>query len=179
MSRKVILIEGPDCSGKTTLTKNIPHDHYIHLSKNTYTIDDMTFPSNNIEDSFKSVIYKLDFMKGTVLVDRGVLSNKVYSSVFKDTDPIRDDLVNEFWKLIDCTIVCVPNRDKYLDKFNEIRQQRDELYTDVDMMMRVLDEYALSLKSNIIKSKSVVVYDMFNVPMDNLSNYINSLNLNK
>ena len=58
------------------------------------------------------------------------------------------------------TILCIPDRDKYIDKFSQIKKQRDELYTDEDLMLKVRDMFASDKIKQSIKSR-FIEYNMF------------------
>lgn len=118
----IILVEGPDGSGKTTLCNVFVKDYgfeYIHLG-----------PQKDIEKTYKDLIEKLKNIKKDVVIDRAMLSNLVYSEIYGG-QKLSTDKRAEFWMLLDEIILCLPkNKNEYLNEFSKLKEEREELYKD-------------------------------------------------
>ena len=138
----VVLVEGPDGSGKTTLCNVFINKYgftYIHLG-----------PQVDIEETYKNLISQL---KGDVVIDRAILSNEVYSEVYGGTR-LSDKKYAEMVHLIDRVILCLPkDKDRYLKEFKKLKGEREELYKDD--MERVYNLFS--------RYKGVSRYDRFEV----------------
>lgn len=134
MQTMIVLVEGPDGTGKTTLSKVFQDKYkytYIHLG-----------PCADIEETYKDLIDQLIECRKNgenVVIDRAIISNYVYSKVFKGTmlGPVR---AAQFVELVDEMIMCLPaDKQAYLDEFNKLQNEREELYND---MNTVYDEFS-------------------------------------
>ena len=170
----VILIEGPDCSGKTTLCcelmlyflKNKKKTSYIHINE-----------CDNKPEGIKKQLLFYKFNKNNnvnVIVDRAHWSNYVYSRVFGGY-MMNDYDMKKMNSVFDKIVVCLPeNKNLYLKKFNDVKKTRFELYEDMTKVYDLYD-YLLSGKNSLFKRKNVFRYDMFNCSTFNVDDYINKL----
>lgn len=163
-----ILIEGPDGSGKTTLSKILINKgyHYIHSAKPDCSIDEYT----------KKEISNL-ISHTNIVMDRGVISNIVYSSVFNDTDMVSSDLFYEELSLIDVIVLAIPfDKEEYLNKFNKLKNRRDEEY---GCMENIYDEFRTQrLFKDVLLNKKVVYYDMNLIKKENVMTFVEKEILN-
>lgn len=137
------IIEGPDKAGKSELCKHLIDKfkcNYIHNGKYR-------------EDPFKNYDFAMDILKSfegspSLLLDRYVLSNYVYSNVFKDgEDPLPYDVFkaykNHFDRVarlhgyIPVWITALPDREVWEGVFQNSVNQGKELYTDFEKMQKV------------------------------------------
>lgn len=134
----VIQIEGPDGSGKSHLAKFLIDHHkaaYIHVSN--YEWKKQTISQHIPMVKFAKEWAKVNKLSPVVL-DRHWLTLLVYSAIFDtQTDQfIVDDFVHQnvrqFMDGVDRVVLCLPPRDKYLERFEEIKKTRPELYTEMD-----------------------------------------------
>lgn len=141
-----ILIDGPDASGKSTLVKKIHSQlkshEIIHLTKHT---DDVRLGVKYYDGKFNKIF------------DRGILSNYVYSKVFKDTKaPSWSDVLKVLNKM-EHIILCIPGpKDKYLQHFENIKTIRREEY---DAMAEVWDGFVEVYMK--ITTHKVELYNLF------------------
>lgn len=150
----VYIVEGADCTGKTTLCQkladafNIP---YVHL---TYYEDE-----EKMHEQFQSVIDRINNNESLV-IDRFVLSNIIYGEVFQNGKTVKD-----FERMLDIfsrdgvnLVICLPDNDeKWLEIFEGMTKQREEMYCDVDSMRMVntlFKHYA------VILSKGCFIYNL-------------------
>lgn len=88
MSAKIILVEGPDNSGKTTLINKLLEDKkykLINFPKKIFG-ERFVIESPNDKAIFETLLAHLD-PKFTYILDRGYLSNIIYSGYIRNTLP--------------------------------------------------------------------------------------------
>lgn len=147
----IILIEGPDGVGKTTLAlklKNLYSCEYIHSP----TVSD-------VESYYKQLILKIYSVKeqgGNLVIDRASISNKIYTTVFGDTTLLSNKSREEFENNVDLIIYCLPyDREEYLNTFNQLKNNRWEKY---QQMGKIYDEFEKEYELNKSNNK-VMRYD--------------------
>lgn len=160
-----ILIEGPDGSGKTTLCDELVKRgyHYIHLSKPEGDVDEYMRDASNESTKYDNVI-----------IDRGVISNLVYSTIFKDTSIISSDVLYDFIAYMDLIILAIPSdKGRYLSDFDKLKTSREELYNDME---KIYDAYSSQkLFKDVLYGKKVIMYDMYKVSKCEIPNYVDSI----
>jgi hypothetical protein len=105
----IIIIEGPDGSGKTTLAKQfikqIPSLEYRHEGPPPADEDSLTYYSR-VLDSFRG---------RDMVIDRFALGERVYGPILRDEDTLGDDgwrMFERVRRALNVTrIVCLPNPD--------------------------------------------------------------------
>lgn len=150
-----ILIEGPDGTGKTTLAKKLAsifNMTYIHITRSNTS-------GNNI--SFNNFLRMNDV--DNCICDRGYVSNIVYSTVFNDTPKLSPIQANQQRALFDIKILCIiRDKQKYIQSFNDLKQQREELYNDMsevyDQYIDLIDEFDFVYDFTTQSSGAVVVF---------------------
>lgn len=139
----VFIIEGADKCGKSELSKHLIDKfkcNYVHNGKYR-------------ENPFRNYDFAMNILKSfegqpCLLLDRYVLSNYVYSNVFKDgEDPLPYDVFqayrNHFDRVarlhgyIPVWIVCTPNKETWKATFEKSVNQGNELYTSLEKMEEV------------------------------------------
>lgn len=136
---KIILIEGPDSTGKTSLynaINNLTKAAYIHITK----------PKDDTEqsylDMYKNTLEAAKLIRATgqyVVLDRHLISNIIYDRIFENIIRDNADFVKEMFETIDCFIMSLPSdKEIYLKKFEEMKSTREELYKD---MSSIYDAY--------------------------------------
>lgn len=162
----LVLIDGVDSSGKTSLARRIvemTNGEYIHLTWTKVLGDNM--------DEYRTgaLMYAAALAKEKVVViERPITSYIVYSNVYRNGEMV-DRSVLEHWieltqdKNVD--IMAVPgSRKRWFELYMEMVRSRDELYAnhDHELMKAVYDEFKLFIAMDMI------VYDMFTMldPVD-------------
>ena len=152
----IVLIEGPDGAGKTTLCNELMRldkFYYIHLNK-----------VDNIEDFYKKFIKDIKRFKKhnlNLIIDRAYISNIIYSKVYGG-EALKESTILKIKKYIDKTIVCLPsNKQKYLEEFEKLKKVRKEEYNSMEEIYVGFSNY---LKDN----KDVFVHDRLKTEIKDL-----------
>lgn len=144
----IILIDGPDGSGKTTLAKKFIEKgySYIHLDK-----------FEDVNEGYKELIARIQRAKEEnekIVIDRAVISNLIYSHVFGG-EIVDVSLALAFVLLCDKIYVCLPrDKEKHEKLYSKLKNERSELYTS---MKEVYDWYNFLIQIN----SKIYHYDMF------------------
>lgn len=138
MYKKVILVEGPDASGKTTFIKNYFSSFvYFHSSK----------PKENtvecIDKAYTDMMNQIECLDNKcIIIDRAVYSNLIYSIVFKDSQLASPKVVKRFLSMIDKVVICLPkSEEEYINNFKKVKLEREEKYKDEERMREVYREF--------------------------------------
>ena len=165
MKGKIILVEGPDCTGKTTLCNQLINRHSFYYKHLTRPVD--------VESLYIQLIKELKKAKKTgmnIVIDRAYISNIVYANVFQDAGVLSNKLRLKINKLVDMIIICLPsNKLEYLKKFNGLKESRKELYNDME---KVYDEFEKSFNLAFLKHKKVLRYNYQLQSLDTLDQYV-------
>jgi thymidylate kinase len=129
--RGIILLEGSDCTGKTTLAKNLVERHGAHYIHLTYRFEDKMF-TYHLAALHRAI--KLS-QKQLVIIDRLWLSECIYAHVFRggtkwpEMGRMLDRILRRFGTIY---VFCIGvNDEKYHDRFLKVKNQREEMYEDV------------------------------------------------
>ncbi len=159
LNHPIVILEGGDGTGKTSLANNIisgkNSGHYLHLTYNGFVKDHM---EDYMQRALSSAVILSEYQP--VVIDRWVMSELVYSNVFRNGTTLRDPygmLANA--AIMGVTFVnCHPrDRERYLSSFDELKTTRSEMY---DSMLNVYDEYKRQIKK-LDEISTSVTYDRF------------------
>lgn len=153
----LIIIDGPDAAGKTTLAKRLVSEHngtYIHL---TYVKDGM------YEYQLNQLLYVINMSKEQlVVVDRHWMSEICYANAYRDgaTDVgVKARLFQALILLAGGVYIYALPKDttRHVSLFNKERETKGEMYSDV---LPVIIEY-VKLYEHVKDFPNLVHYDMF------------------
>ena len=169
----IILLEGPDSTGKTTLCNKLI-EYFVSTKQSVMYKHNIK--SDNAPLGIAKQLRLFDFSKWNnvnLIVDRSSWSNIVYQTVFSDGYQMDINQLKEFNSYFDKIIVTLPfDKQKYIEKFNEVKSSRHEDYIE---MSKLYDSYEPLLSGKIYPelsfNKKIVRYDMFEHPIDDLNEY--------
>lgn len=138
MKKPIIIIEGPDFSGKSTLAKSLMQRYrnhvYIHCA---VTPDIYALHTNALTNAIK---LSKDF---TVIIDRLHYSELVYGPIFRNGVSYDVKLFDDLYSSKNITnlykVLCLPDKDIVLEGFKKRAAAGGEMFNTVE---KVYDEYA-------------------------------------
>lgn len=140
---RLVLIEGPDCAGKTTLLETL-------IGENDERIHNGVYPSQaEALLAYKNQYYYYDLNlsddeKGNLFIDRAHWSEEVYGSVLRDKGVSdkdwkeQEDLVNKAHGFV---ILCLPPKDLATTRWAERNANNEEFVTKADQYDKIYDGY--------------------------------------
>lgn len=147
MAGKIILIEGPDSTGKTSLYNaiyDLSKSDYLHASR--YEIGNDKAYETLYHNTLDAALL-LRKAGHTVVLDRHLISNIIYDAVFENVFHDNGDFIEQMLGSIDAVVMSLP-KDKtiYLKKFEEMKASRAELYGE---MATIYDAYHTLWTGNV------------------------------
>lgn len=142
MARGVLLIlEGADCSGKTTLANAIVDfcgkDNCDYMHSTWFKgMDVLSHHRQNLTRAIHSLT-----KRDIVIIDRHWISECVYGSEYRDGcsyNPREHELHRKIEELGGQYILCIPDRDVQLQRHRERKEQDGEMFSDIS---GVIDRY--------------------------------------
>jgi thymidylate kinase len=167
MKKKCIIVDGPDCTGKTTLCEKLSDMYNIPIYHLTYYED----PERHYSQFKQATEMMLDWIRngheGGFILDRYILSEYAYRNVYRPEVPlVKDaDLMMEILEHraalgeIEVIITLPEDKERWFEAFKKAEQEREEMYTS-EKISKVYDEY-LNLWKKLRYNKNVLRYDMF------------------
>lgn len=156
------ILEGPDGAGKTYFGElmqkilQIPMFHLTYYKEESKHEQQFTDIDNMIKEG------------KTMIVDRYIISDKIYGSVYRDGKTIGnfDELYSNMIANPDIVLVFVlpHNKEQYLAEFKRLCAERDEMYTE--NMDKVYDKYVElyeALKNDPNRKYALERYDRFEI----------------
>lgn len=147
------ILEGPDACGKTTVAKEIQRATGYNIYHLTYFSDPEKMKAQYewITNFIKYWLYDKGDIEG-LIIDRLFLSNEVYQTVFQNGPIVEGE--QDFLNFLingqancrvnaDVTFInCMPSdKERWLNHFKKMKEEREELYTDLEKMSQVYDLY--------------------------------------
>lgn len=166
MKDKCIIVDGPDCTGKTTICEKLSEIYNIPIYHLTY-YNDYERHCAQFEKAH-NMIDDWAYSNGPgFILDRYIMSETAYANVYRPNQPyIRD--IDSYYKILSGQlrltslelIFCLPyDKDKWLEAFKKAEQEREEMYTS-EKISYVYDEYN-KLWQMMRYNNNVWRYDMF------------------
>lgn len=171
----LIVLDGPDASGKSTLAEKIkkvvPETEIIHLtwSKELEQVMD-TYQLGLLHHAISLSKEKL------VVIDRLWISEMIYSHVFRSGTKY-PSLWHECVQLLDSAkainILCLPEKHEWTKNYQNMVMTRDEMYGMDERMLDVYNAYAdLYFGTNHEKYQGILSELIKSSPLRLLQNYV-------
>lgn len=168
----LIILDGPDACGKTTLANYLKENYGAHIHHLTWTPELELSMDEYMLGELNSAIQSVK-LGALVVIDRHFLSEWIYSEVFRGGTQWKGlhrsclDMINR----INGTIVsCTPmNKSKYLKHFVEVKEERPEMYGDMEAIYDLYNKVDDSLDFMIPNAsgiKKFLRYDLFDYQDD-------------
>lgn len=139
--RGILILDGPDCCGKTSLAEHLVSNYGAHYIHATWSPD----IEKRMGEYMTHIMWTaIDIsQRQLVVVDRHWLSSLVYGDVYRTVDPELNHLYTLWHDIclrfpsarnnVKCILLlCLPNDiESALFKFNDIKTRREEMYDDV------------------------------------------------
>ena len=153
MIKGIVILDGPDASGKTTLANKL-----IELNYGKGVILHATYRFKDKIPTYHAAIlrkaYKLS-KKTLVIIDRFHVSEYIYAKVFRGGTkwPEQLPIFNQICKSLNIPIIiCIPSSlEQGISWFEKTKEQRYEMFDD---MKEIIKEYIDYVK----KAKNVIIY---------------------
>ena len=153
----IILFEGPDGTGKTTIARNRVNKLIDDKKTCLFFHCTSTSGGKSADEDYSKFLEELKHFKERgfdVVIDRAWVSNIVYTEVYEPGKAhISEKLAEELFKIVDHTIICLPeDKEKYMQHFTKLSEARHEDYVEnMDKIYDKFNEFA----------KRFTRYDMF------------------
>jgi len=157
----IIICEGPDGSGKTTLAKNFSHYEYIH--NGAFETSDKAF------NAYVNQIDKLT-PQSNVFVDRMHISERIYGTIYHgfNMDDSKyyhvDNLLNQLGAIV---LLCIPPYEVALSNWKS--RLHEEMLSDEDIFKQIYQRYEAMVYSSrfarLLTAMPIVIYN-YKDPID-------------
>lgn len=166
MCEKCIIVDGPDCAGKTTLCQKLSEIYNLPIYHLTY-YEDYDKHSDQFEKAYK-MINDWEYNNGPgFILDRYIFSETAYRNVYRPTMPTLQN-IDIYYKILTRQLnnssvelfFCLPSdKMRWLEGFKKAEQEREEMYTS-EKISDVYEEY-LKLWHMMRYNNNVWRYDMY------------------
>lgn len=160
----VFIVDGPDCTGKTTLCNKLSEKYNIPYYHLTYYSD-----KKKHEQQFIDIFDKIKNNE-SFIVDRYIMSEIVYADVYReskyfDTDLLINTLSNFIHNKNLIRIFTIPkDKEKFINFFEGKTEEREEMY--FEGMDKVYDKYKEYLEQFDEIPVNYQIYDLFDEKLD-------------
>ena len=141
MKPKLIILEGADCVGKTTLANSIVEKYGAKYIHNTY-YKGMDVKKEHIGSLLKAC--KLIDEGHSVVIDRFWITEQVYSSVYRDGPEYQEaiPLIELTLAIYSAkTILCIPSNTQYVISLHKkLQEEREEMYSDISKVVSLYED---------------------------------------
>lgn len=149
----IIVIEGPDGTGKTSLAREIQKQigaHVIHCTYSKYW-DIGEYHTQVMEHAVK-----LNNRGIHVILDRWAPSERVYGNVFRKGESYDTDQIIAHYSLDDILFIYCSN-DNAVENHLKNKARRDEMFESMEQVSKEFEKYSAL---HLIKSpENVILYD--------------------
>lgn len=150
MKGNVIVLEGADSSGKTTLAKLLKPAVYIHC---------LPFVGWVKEAHDAALISAVRHASNgeLVIIDRHWISEMIYGPIFRGTTAYGDDDCDRFDRVIQshgCYVLCVPSSvEEHEARFQRERPEKNDLFDTMTEVAKVYRQLAHGAKDDSIDER--------------------------
>lgn len=152
------IIDGPDCTGKTTLSNLLSNTYNLPTYHLTY-FSDMEAMVKQFDDALDMLRHKQGF-----ILDRYIFSNIAYGNVYHNGNYVMghfDYLREHDLKKAEIIFSLPKDKQRYLEFFKSKYESREEMY-DLERAGDIYDEYAKLYETfKRIKGLRVSRFDIF------------------
>jgi thymidylate kinase len=154
---KIIVLDGSDGTGKSTLARNLANKTKGHILHCSY---DKSWDFVRYFEAIMDSAVKLSHWQ-TVIVDRWVPSGQVYDIVFRGGIKEDYDSIIDLYKEVDITWVYCKN-EFAIENHLRNAKKRDEMYDDMTEVVKEFDKYIKNSKL------SWITYDFNELDVNNI-----------
>ena len=174
MKDVLYIIEGPDGTGKSTLSEKIGNILNIPVKHFTYYKD-----KHQLTDQFVKGHEMLSLMEDPCIFDRYILSNIVYGIVFHDCEYVNGWLLWLTTMLSGVSVrknihlvFCLPEKNSWIKRFEKLCKERDEMYVDIEKMSKVYDLFLIFYE--MISSNTNIKVSIIDPFVENVEKILNN-----
>ena len=148
LKNPIIILEGPDCSGKTTLANELMSKYRNHVYIHNAVCSDIEKLHQNAMSS--AIQLSDDFV---VIIDRLHLSEKIYGKIFRNKVAYNTDLFDKkISKIIGVyKVLCLTDKETTLKLHKE--RKNIEMFEDISRVWDAYNEVKIWKKYNWKKQK--------------------------
>lgn len=158
-AKGLIVLEGSDCTGKTTLAENL-----TKLFHNAIIVHHTYYEVGQYSVLKHSLVNAIEWISQGQLVifDRFDMSETIYGQVYRDGSCFTNEETIEMLKLLRSVqtlqIICTPdNVETIVDTHKNMKEQRYEMYDDIRQVAEIYLKVAQKWRKEKIPDK--IVYD--------------------
>ena len=157
--KRLIVLDGSDCSGKTTLANHLADFYGAFVIHRTYTPElDKRMP-----EYLGEAISFYETTGGIVVIDRLILSEYVYSSVYRDGmlwDNERVKLLDRLEKLGAMHVICLPSdSEQHTKAFEESVKAGNEMYSSLDAVPQCYSDIFNKQPNELLRGRTKNILD--------------------
>lgn len=165
---KCIILDGPDCTGKSTLASKLSEAYNIPIYHLTYYEDPIKHNEQFNKMNHKIGVFNDNINAEGFILDRYVFSEIVYKNVYRPDQPVTYPVDEYMWGNlyrgimtgnVEVIFTLPEDRERWFEMFKVIEQERKEMYTS-EKMYEVYDNY-LDFWNKWCYNRNVSRYDFF------------------
>lgn len=173
----IILFEGVDGSGKTTLIEKTSK-YLISQNKDVITLH-LSKPNNDIDSIYDNLNqyltkYKVDKnlenkkQQTFILIDRAIISNLAYNTIYNNQPIISAIFAYDFFRLVDKIVFChITNKNYWKELFiSDKNKGKNEMYSFDDRLLGVYNFYDTIINKDNNTLKKLISQQQNLSPMD-------------
>ncbi len=156
---KNVIVEGIDCSGKSTLIKNLKFGLKKHGGYDVKELEHKECPSQ-----FRR--YMLEYsLAERIIFDRAHISEAVFGKILRNKFPFSDresNMLNGFVRNDFITILAIPSYDDFQSRYQESKKLQVISNNDFDLINKEFMLYCKEINPIIYNSSTFGYLEVFN-----------------